>query len=64
MRKTPSNHLDRTKVETCASFEDAELADRRYWLNKTPTERLAALELLRHINYGYDDRYCPTSKIF
>ena len=55
--------MDRSKVEICTSFDDAELRDRRYWLTKTPTERLAALELLRQLNYGYDEHYCPTSKI-
>ena len=25
-----------------------------YWLSKTPNERLAAMELMRQINYDYD----------
>jgi hypothetical protein len=28
--------------------------ERAYWLSRTPTERLAALELMRQVIYGYD----------
>jgi hypothetical protein len=28
--------------------------DKDYWLKKTPYERLAALEIMRQIVYGYD----------
>jgi hypothetical protein len=28
--------------------------EKAYWLSKTPGERLAALELMRQIVYGYD----------
>ena len=28
--------------------------EREYWQAKTPQERLAAVELMRQINYGYD----------
>lgn len=28
--------------------------DRAFWHRKTPEERLAAMELMRAINYGYD----------
>ena len=28
--------------------------DKEYWLSKTPLERLAAGELMRQINYGYN----------
>ena len=33
---------------------DDEPDEKEYWLSKTPQERLAALELLRQIMYGYD----------
>jgi hypothetical protein len=38
-----------------ASFEDADEADRRYWLSRTPIERLEALEAIRAMNYGYSE---------
>ena len=41
-------------LTTDLTFAEAEAEDRAYWLQKTPTERLAALELLRQMNYGYD----------
>jgi len=41
-------------LTTGLTFEQAEREEREYWLQKTPTERLAALELLRQMNYGYD----------
>ncbi|MCG2684224.1 MAG: hypothetical protein L6306_11500 [Planctomycetales bacterium] len=28
--------------------------ERAFWLSKTPRERLAAMEFLRAVNYGYD----------
>ena len=31
-----------------------ESAEKEYWYAKTPQERLAAVELMRQINYGYD----------
>lgn len=33
---------------------DDESDEKAYWQTKTPQERLAALELLRQIMYGYD----------
>jgi hypothetical protein len=32
----------------------AEPDDRAYWRSKTPEERLAAMEVMRQIIYGYD----------
>jgi hypothetical protein len=40
-------------ILTVTSLAD-ESNDREFWLSKTPQERLAAVELLRAINYGYD----------
>lgn len=33
---------------------DDESDEKEYWHSKTPEERLAALELMRRIMYGYD----------
>jgi hypothetical protein len=40
-------------VLTIVSLED-DSNDVAFWLEKSPHERLAALELLRSIHYGYD----------
>ena len=44
--------IDKTVIEI-ASLTD-EPANKEYWLSKTPAERLAALEIMRQIVYGYD----------
>jgi len=44
--------LDRTTI-SCANLHDAS-DDRDYWLAGSPSERLAAMELMRQIAYGYD----------
>jgi hypothetical protein len=48
-----SFRMDKTAVSVL-SHEEAAEDDRRFWLSKTPAERLEALELLRQIHYGYD----------
>ncbi len=44
--------IDRSKLSVTSLFDKSD--DREYWLSKTPQERLAALESMRQINYGYD----------
>jgi len=53
--KIKDTKIDRAAIGVYCSFEEADEADREYWRNKTPQERLAALELLRQNAYGYDD---------
>ncbi len=36
------------------SFGEDGAADTAWWLTKTPSQRLAGLELMRQIEYGYD----------
>jgi hypothetical protein len=45
--------LDRTRLVQ-ASFEEAEVQDLDYWMSKTPTERIEAVEYLRRWVYGDD----------
>lgn len=49
-----SNHLkvDKTTIDI-SSLEDP-TDETVYWSTKTPAERLAALEVMRQIIYGYD----------
>lgn len=44
--------MDKT-VFTIATIDD-ESDEKAYWLSVTPADRLAALELLRQVIYGYD----------
>jgi hypothetical protein len=44
--------LDKSKFFVTSLFDDSDEKD--FWRTKTPAERLAAVELMRQINYGYD----------
>ena len=43
---------------------DDESDEKEYWLSKTPLERLAALELMRQIAYGYDPNTARLQRFF
>jgi hypothetical protein len=47
-----SHSVDRTAYRIDALSGESD--ERQYWKSCTPLERLAALELMRQINYGYD----------
>lgn len=44
--------MDKSTISVVSLFDPSD--EHAYWLSRTPDERLAALELLRVINYGYD----------
>jgi hypothetical protein len=44
--------LNRTVFKVLSSFEEADMEDKKYWLSRTPHERLQYMELLRRINHG------------
>lgn len=54
MRVIDSFRVDKEAFSVMSSFEEADEVDKAYWHSKTPQERMAALELMRQINYGYD----------
>lgn len=49
--------FDRTVLEV-TTLEQAAEDDKRYWMNATPEERLAALEATRRSNFGYAPDEC------
>jgi len=51
-RKNYDQKLDR-KAFSIGTLQDA-MEEKIYWQNKTPAERLEALEQIRQILYGYD----------
>ncbi len=55
--QSQSLKMDRTVV-TIGSLHD-ESDEKAYWLSKTPLERLAALELMRQLVYGYEPHSAP-----
>jgi len=52
------NQRDELRVDRTAfsvvSLSEASEDDRNYWFARTPAERLAAVEIMRQILYGYD----------
>ena len=38
--------------------------EKEYWLNRTPLERLEALEIIRQMVYGYDPATARLQRIF
>lgn len=47
-----TSKMDKTVVTICSLGDEPD--DVAYWRGKTPEERLAAMEFMRIINYGYD----------
>jgi hypothetical protein len=52
MKNLKSTKLDKTAITISSLGDDSD--EKRFWLSKTPLERLAAMELMRQIIYGYD----------
>lgn len=44
--------MDKTAFSVVSLHDEPD--EKAYWLSKTPQERLAALELMRQIMFGYD----------
>ena len=56
--------VDKETFSVLSSFEEATEVDKAYWHSKTPQERMAALELMRQINYGYDPTTERLQRVF
>ena len=54
--------LDRSVISESRLHEHSD--DREYWLSQTPAERLAAMELMRQIAYGYDPATTRLQRVF
>jgi hypothetical protein len=52
MKRAKFPRVDR-RVFAVTTLDD-DSGDKRYWLSKTPLERLAAVELMRQMIYGYN----------
>ncbi len=53
--------IDRSAIKITAIDETDE---KEFWLKRPPEERLAALELLRQIAYGYEPNSIRLQRIF
>lgn len=49
--------MDRTAISVGELHDESD--EKAYWLSKTPDERLAAMELMRQILYGYEYSTAP-----
>jgi hypothetical protein len=52
VKKIQEPHLDRKAFSVGSLTDDSE--EMQYWLERTPAERMAALEQIRQILYGYN----------
>ena len=48
-----SKKLNKKQI-SIASSKEFDLFDIEYWKSKSPSERIEAIELMRQINFGYD----------
>lgn len=53
--------IDRTAFKVTTLYESDE---KEFWLSRPPAERLAALELLRQIAYGYEPNSLRLQRVF
>lgn len=53
--------VDRTAIKIASINESDDL---EFWLSRPPLERLAALELLRQIAYGYEPNSLRFQRVF
>jgi hypothetical protein len=56
-----SAKIDKTAFSVTTLENDTD--DDAYWQQKTPQERLTALELMRQIVYGYDPATCRLQRV-
>ncbi|PIX39212.1 MAG: hypothetical protein COZ06_36100 [Armatimonadetes bacterium CG_4_10_14_3_um_filter_66_18] len=54
--------MDKTAFSV-TSLDDPS-GDREYWLARTPSERLEAVEVMRQILYGYDPSTTRLQRVF
>ncbi|MBN8571680.1 MAG: hypothetical protein J0M18_18805 [Ignavibacteria bacterium] len=55
--------MDKTKFEILDLHDDTSKQDREYWMNKSVSERLMALEILRQRIYNYDPNTARVQRV-
>ncbi|MCP4344632.1 MAG: hypothetical protein GY795_03775 [Desulfobacterales bacterium] len=58
------NNIRMDKTAFSVSSLDDESDEKQYWLSKTPTERIHAVEMLRQMLYGYDPLTARLQRFF
>jgi hypothetical protein len=54
--------VDRTAFRVDSLSDESD--EKAYWKSKSPLERLAALELMRQVIYGYDPATARLQRVF
>ena len=62
MRETTLPRLDKTAFTVGSLAVPSD--EKEYWFGKSPSERLAALEIMRQIIYGYDPLTDRLQRVF
>lgn len=62
MRLSDSLKIDKTVVSIGLLADQGN--DREFWVKKTPSERLQALEVMRQVMYGYDPSTARLQRAF
>lgn len=52
MKESERFKVDKTQLSVCKLQDQGD--ETQYWKEKTPAERLEAIELIRQLQYGYD----------
>lgn len=55
--------MDKTKFEILDLHEDTSKEDREYWMSKSLSERMMALEILRQRIYNYDPNTARVQRV-
>lgn len=63
MNLIDSLRMDKTAFSITTLSEQGE-EKKRYWLSRTPYERLEAIEVMRQIIYGYDPSTTRLARVF
>ncbi len=58
------NKIRMDKTAFSVGSLDDESDEKQYWLSKTPTERIYAVEMLRQMLYGYDPLTARLQRFF
>jgi len=53
-----------SSVFSVVNLNNEDTEDKTYWLQKSPRDRLIALEYLRQVMYGYDPNTTRLQKVF